>query len=384
MSSLPLFLVSFTWNYGLGMTYVVVPLYAHAQGLTGVEIGLLFSLPALAQVVFNLIGGAYTDRIGGRTIMLGTCWLLALGALGFVLAQGFWQMFASQLLLVLARAGFWPATWAMASELPGPRSQQLGRLNALTNGGQIAGTVSAGFILALAGFTASFLTLAGMGFVSLIAGLPARQLPRKPVDTGRSVFANYAPLLRRPVIVYTVTCAYLSALPFSLSMSFYPLLLESFGYASQTSGILIALRAVGSIAAGLVAARFVTTGATSLSPVVAGVAVALSVGLLPLINHPLAISFLMLMVGLGSSIMTLYFQITMSDFTDSGERGSALALGGLGWGFSHLSTPLAMGYLADHIGLVPGFYVLGAFALGWTAMLALLRPWAFRLAKPAG
>ena len=97
-----------------------------------------------------------------------------------------------------------------------------------------------------------------------------------------------------------------------------------------------------------------------------------------------AIGFLMLVVGLGSGIMTLYFQITMSDFTTTAERGSALALGGLGWGFSHLTTPLAMGYLADHIGLVPGFYALGAFALCWTAMIALLRPWAFAHARHPG
>jgi len=381
VSALPLFLVSTTWNYGLGMTYVVVPLYAHSQGMTGVEIGLLFSVPTIAQVVFNLIGGAYTDRIGGRHIMLASCVLLALGALEFIFARGFWMLFAGQVLFVLSRATFWPATWALASELPGKRSEQMGRLNALTNVGQIAGTVSAGFILALAGYTASFLTLAAMGAVSLVAGLRVREQPRKPVEPGRSVFANFAHLLRRPLVWYTVVCAYLSALPFSLSMSFYPLLLKDYGYDSQSSGILIAVRAIGSIAAGLVAARFVKTGARSLSPVVAGVSVALAVGLIPAINHSLAIGFLMLVVGLGSGIMTLYFQITMSDFTSAAERGSALALGGLGWGLSHLSTPLAMGYLADHIGLVRGFYVLGAFALCWTAMIALLRPWAFRHAK---
>ena len=42
-----------------------------------------------------------------------------------------------------------------------------------------------------------------------------------------------------------------------------------------------------------------------------------------------------------------------------------------------------MGYLADHVGLVTGFYVLGVFALGWTLMLALMRPWAFAQPKPA-
>jgi MFS family permease len=365
------------------MTSVVVPLYAYSLGLTGVQIGALFSLPVFAQVAFNLIGGAYTDRIGGRKIMLATCALLAVGALVFVVARGFWMLFAAQLLLILSRAAFWPATWALASELPGPRGKQLGRLNAITNIGQIAGTVSAGFILALAGFTPSFLVLAAMGVVSFVFGWPTVQVPRKPVEAGRSVFANYAPLMRRRVIRYAVLCAYISAVPFSLTMSFYPLLLQDFGYGSETSGILIALRAVGSIAAGIVAARFVKTG-PNLSPVTAGAVVAISVGLVPAINHPAAIGFLMFAVGMSSGVMTLYFQITMSEYAGIAERGSALALGGLGWGLSHLTTPIVMGYLSDTIGLVPSFYALGAFALCWSGMLGLLRPWAFADAKPAG
>jgi MFS family permease len=374
---LPLFLASLTWNYGLGMTYVVVPLYAHSQGLSGIEIGTLFSIPVFFQVVFNLVGGAYTDRIGGRRIMLASCWLITGGAVGFIFAHAFWPLFACQVLMVLSRSAFWPSTWALVSELPGDRGTQLGRLNALTNVGQIAGTASAGFVLALAGYTASFATLAGMGVLSFVLGLRVREAARKPHVPGTSVFASYGSLMRMRVVYYSVICAYLSALPFSLSMSFYPLLLKDFGYSSETSGILIALRAVGSIAAGLVAARFVRTGPASHAPVIAGVSVALAVGLIPAINHPLPISLLMLVVGLGSGIMTLYFQITISEVTDPAHRGSALALGGLGWGFSHFTTPLAMGFLSDRIGLVPGFYVLGAFALAWTGMLAMMRPWAF-------
>ena len=61
----------------------------------------------------------------------------------------------------------------------------------------------------------------------------------------------------------------------------------------------------------------------------------------------------------------------------SAERGSALALGGLGWSVSHLSTPLLMGFLADRYGIVAGFYVLGAFALAGALVIALSRRWAF-------
>ena len=68
------FFASLAWNFGLGMTWLAVPLYAYSQGLSNAEIGLLFAAPVFAQAPLNLVGGGYTDRIGGRRIMLGSCW----------------------------------------------------------------------------------------------------------------------------------------------------------------------------------------------------------------------------------------------------------------------------------------------------------------------
>ena len=150
----------------------------------------------------------------------------------------------------------------------------------------------------------------------------------------------------------------------------------------DASGVIIALRAIGAIAAGLIAARFVRTGPDTLWPVASGVAVAAAVGLLPALNHVLPIALWMLVIGLGSGAMTLYFQITISEASRPEERGSALALGGLGWSVSHLSTPLVMGFLADQYGIVNAFYVLGGFALASTVVLAAMRRWAFASMPP--
>jgi MFS family permease len=86
----------------------------------------------------------------------------------------------------------------------------------------------------------------------------------------------------------------------------------------------------------------------------------------------------MLVIGAASGAMTLYFQITISEASLLEERGSALALGGLGWSVSHLTTPLVMGFLADRYGIVTGFYVLGGFALVCALAIAFLRHWAFK------
>jgi MFS family permease len=370
------FLASAAWNFGLGMTWLAVPLYAHSQGLSNAEIGFLFAAPVLAQAPLNLVGGAYTDRIGGRRIMLGSCCVVFAAGIWFIFAQGFWMLMGGQLALILSRAAFWPATWAMASELPGARGVQLGRLNAITNFGQIVGTVLCGFLLAAAGFKATFGTLAAIGVLSLGAGLLTPVAPAK-TPSARHPLAGFLPLLRRRIIVYTMLCAYLSALPFSLTMSFYPLLLAEFGHGEGASGVLLGLRAAGSILASLLAARFVRSGPQTLWPVICGIAVAAAVGLIPTVNHVIPIAFWMLVVGAGTAAMTLYFQITISDASTSTDRGSALALGGLGWSVSHLSTPLLMGFLAEGFGIVVGFYVLGGFAFACALLIAATRRWAF-------
>lgn len=371
------FLASLLWNFGLGMTWLVVPLFAYSQGLSNAEIGVLFAAPVLAQAPLNLVGGAYTDRIGGRRIMLASCLVTVAAGLWFIVAKGFWMLIAGQIGLVLSRAAFWPATWAMASELPGVRGLQLGRLNAVTNFGQILGTAISGFLLALGGFQAAFLALAAVGLVSFLAGLGTPRAMGRGASHAHSVLRTYLPLLGQPIILYSMMCAYLSALPFSLSFSFYPLFLAQYGYGEETSGILVSLRAVGSIAASLLAARMVRTGPQTLWPVACGVAVAAAVGLMPTVNHVAPIGLWMLLVGAGSAAMTLYFQVTISEASRPESRGSALALGGLGWSVSHLSTPLIMGFLADRYGLVTGFYVLGALAVLTAITIAWMRRWAF-------
>lgn len=376
MAHLPFFAASFVWNYGLGMTWLAVPLYAHSQGLSAAEIGLLFSVPVVAQMTINLAGGAYTDRVGGRRVMLASCLAMALGGLELAFAQGFWPLFCGQVLMVFSRAAFWPANWAMASELPGDRSRSVGRLNAVSNLAQILGNASCGFVLAYSGFRAGLLSIAALGAGAMLLGFATPAGAPRAAPPG-SMFANYLVLARRPIMYYGVLCAYLSALPMTLSMTFFPLLLKEFGYGEAPSGILIALRAVGGIAAGLVLARFVATGPESRSPIWAGVAVAASLALMPLLPHWSALGALMFLVGVGSGLQTLYVQITMSEVTTTSMRGSALAIVGLGWSLSHFTTPMVAGLLGQRFGTGWGFHALGLLAFAFVGLVAVARRWAF-------
>jgi MFS family permease len=379
-SVLPFFLSSFSWNFALGMTYPLVPLYAHQLGMSGVGIGTLVALPVIVQISFNLIGGAYTDQVGGRSLMLASFVLTAGAGSVFFFAGGFWLLLLAQLLMVMSRAMYWPASWALGSEMPGGRSLQMGRLNAITNAGQIAGMAGAGFSLLWFDFGPSFLLLAAMGALSFILGYRLPEKRKNPGRKPRRLFSGYAQLIRLRVIPFAIMCAYISALPFSLSFSFYPILFVEYGYAADATGTMLALRGIGSAMAGLVIARYLDYSAKLAVPLSCAIATALSVGLIATVREAWMIGLLMAAIGLASGIMTLFFQMLISEISSIDNRGSALALGGLGWGLSHFSTPLVMGYLNDHLGILRAFHILGSFAFLWGLALIPMHRWAF--AKP--
>jgi MFS family permease len=368
---------AFTWNFILGMTHLLVPLYARELGMSGVEIGSLIALPVLVQIWFNLLGGAYSDRIGAKRTSVFACLFAMIAAAVYALSASFAGLFAGQLTMMLSRAAFWPSNWALASQLPGDRSRNMGRLNAITNAGQIAGVAVTGMMIAQLGFRAGFWTMAGVGFLSFLFSIFIAE--QRPLQAARpALFAIYTVLLKRRSIYFAVLCAYFSALPISLSVSFYPILLVEQGFSSETTGWLLTLRAFGSIAAGVALAHLVRRVADRAPPFAAALLSAACVSLAALIPHPLWAGLFLLGVGIGSGVMMVYFQILISTISPAEQRGSAMALGGLGWGLSNLSTPLIVGSLADAYGIHVAFYALGVVVLLLALTLPAAQRWAFR------
>ncbi len=372
----PFFLSSFAWNFALGSTYILVPLYALSLGMTGVQIGALVALPVVLQIILNLVGGAFSDRLGGKNLAMASCVMTVLAALLYMVTASLALMFVAQLMMITARAMFWPATWSMASQLPGPSGVQMGRLNGSTNAGQICGTAGAGFIIVEAGFRAGFAAMAAAGLIALILNQVFRHAVR-PRGAHQPMLATYRMLLKKRSLRYAMVCAYISALPISLSFSFYPILLVEQGFDSDAIGSLISLRAVGAIAAGFIAGHLVKQVRSVGTPLIAAVVTGLSVALAAAFSQGLLIALFMLGLGVGSALMTIYFQMLISMVSTSETRGSAMALAGMGWGVSHLSTPLLIGVFRDWLDIHTAFYIIGGLALLCGLALVPLQRWAF-------
>jgi predicted MFS family arabinose efflux permease len=294
----------------------------------------------------------------------------------FAYSSSFAGLLFANVILIVARAMYWPSSWSLASQLPGAHNESIGWLNAITSLGQIAGSVIAGIIIAYWGFRAGFWTIAAMGLLSFAIGLTFQYKPASPRKRPPPMLATYRMLLRQRAIYYGVMCAYVSALPFSLSVSFYPILLVEQGFNSELAGWLVGMRAAGAIASGMLLARFVRRADGSATPLVSALVVAASVALVALFHDPRVIALFLLGVGLGSGIMTIYFQVLVSTISSSEYRGSAMALAGMGWSISHITTPLIMGWLKDLFGIQTAFYIFGGFAFLYSFALLPVQRWA--------
>lgn len=359
------------------MTHLLAPLYATSRGMSGLEIGILFSLPVVTQIALTLVGGALTDRLGGKTMALASSALLGLAGLVYLGSAGFAMMLAAQFLMVLSRAIFWPATWSLASRLGEDAHRQMGVLNSAVNAGQVVGIAAAGFLISRAGFMVTFAIMSTACLVAFLTlnfhYLPALRAPSSRPQTIGPILATYRALLSKRAMQYTILCSYIAALPLSLSFSFYPLLLLAHGFDVDSAGVLIAFRAIGGIAAGLVAGVWLKRFYWSVAPLACGVCIALVVMLTVATAKPIVMGALMFGLGFASAVMMLIFQMVISQSSGEESRGSAMALGTVGGTLSNLITPLLMGTLVEFGGIFLAFQLAAVLALSCAVALPPLQ-----------
>ena len=344
-------------------------------------IGSLVAIPMGLQIVLNLFGGTWTDRIGGKRISVFAAAAGVVAGLVFAVSASFAGLLAAQLCWMVSRATFWPATWALASQLAGNPAKQFGLLNSVTSIGQMTGTAVAGMLVAVFGFRAGFWVFVAASVITTV-GLAVYRAPPHVAGAPRPMLQTYLALLRRPSVYFAIMCAYISALPFSLSQSFFPILFVEQGFAADAAGWILALRGIGQVLAGLVAGRMLRQVAAISIPLAAAVGMGVFVFFVAYVRDFSLVVLFVMGTGVGTGLMTLYFQVLISEMTSVSERGSAMAMGGLGWGISHLSTPLLMGYIKDHYDIQTAFYVIGVTVVIWGLALIPVQRWAFRHGKP--
>ncbi len=250
-------------NFGLQFTAVAVPVQMYAITRSSLWVGLLGLAALVPLIIFALWGGAISDRVDRRRLLLGSSLIMWSATLGLLL-QALAHVDRPGLLLVLTAVqatGFAvssPTRTAIIPRLVG--REEIPAANTLNttmfNAAAVLGPLMAGVLVRQNSFAGAYAVDAGAYTVALWATLRLPAIPPATVVEGGPRIAGWTDV--REGLVYIATSPVLllsfaidiAAMVLALPRSLFPqVATEHFGQGSV--GWLYAAISIGSVIAGL-------------------------------------------------------------------------------------------------------------------------------------
>jgi MFS family permease len=153
---------------GFSVLFPVLPLYADRLGATPLQVGLILTLYALAQLLFLPVWGWVSDRVGRRPVILVSLLGTALSFLLLAGAQSVGTIYAARVL-----AGFFAASIGTAQAVvtdvtsPAERAGGMGVIGVAFGAGMVVGPMLGGFLAAWHELL-PFYAIAGLAVANLL------------------------------------------------------------------------------------------------------------------------------------------------------------------------------------------------------------------------
>lgn len=372
---LPLFFSSFAFF----VLIVGLPIYGKSLGANAMEIGGLFSIFTLANMILRPIIGRALDRFGRRPFFIFAVlsYTIAMGL--FAVAGGLGGLYLARLMQGIAAACLWTSARTITADLatPAERGKAMGRMQEMSVRGGLVGMLLGfpvmGAFPGLMGWQVAFLSytaLAAMGAWLAWKSVPetrptapALQTETRPIS--RQLLNRQ--LLRLMVIVFTTGFSAAMILPLfliflqdkfstdmgSLGLAFLPFFIvmavlpSHLGKLSDRFGRAL-LMAIGLMGAGLVSL------------------------LLPHLPSLVWLGVLYTCSAIGWAMANPAEAAMVADLAGSDTRGQVYGLYAFADSFGATLGPLLGGWLYDAVGHAVPFYlnglILGASAL-WVVVL---------------
>jgi MFS family permease len=245
----------------LGISALAIPLIASAAGLTVVDIGVIVTIGAAAQLASRFVLPALTTRLRDQLLIALSGGLLALSCILLAVEVDFTMLVIAQIMQGAARAIFWTSSQTHAVRTSRSAVSGLAPLNFVAGVGQAIGPLLAGVTLGISeGMTmgvAAAIALAIVFPALIMASVPptparARAFRRQARKAVARQNAHVIPARRRLHVEWA------SAAPGgwrALLGSYVPIVLKEAGHTSTTIGLLVSLSGGASVIGSVVAGR---------------------------------------------------------------------------------------------------------------------------------
>lgn len=354
----PFFALFITEKFSVGMT----------------QVGLLFSIFSITSLVGGFVGGAVTDRLGRRWMLIFGLVVSALSSLIMGLVDSLELFYAAAVIAGLLAHSGGPAQQAMVADLlpEEQRPEGFGILRvainlAVTIGPAIGGLLAASsYLLLFVADAVSSLITAGIVFLKLPETRPDHEGDQGE-DSLRQVLSGYQVALQDgPFMAFLLISIFMVSVYTQMNTTLSVYLRDVHGIPAQGYGLVLSLNA-----AMVVLLQFWVTHRVSSQPAMlmmaAGAALyGIGFGMYGFISGPsvfLLALFAMVIITFGEMIASPVAQAVAARFAPEHMRGRYMAMFGFSWMLPFAVAPLGAGLIMDHFDPRWVWYLSGLVSL---------------------
>lgn len=378
----PLFVALFTVFVdliGFGVIIPFLPFYASAVGGGAAILGLIVAVFFAMQFVFSPILGRLSDRVGRRSVILGTLVLATAGHLTLSVAgSSFVLLLAARILAGIASGNLSVAQAYIADRTrPEERARGMGLIGAAFGVGFAVGPVIGGILepFGLAAPALAAAALAATNFGLAVLFLPESLTPEVRTKNERAGRAKFGEIARRPTIRALVIAFFIVSFAFSTVPVAVPSLgIVSLGLGRQQLVLVFIYIGVINIIVGNAAGRLARRTGEERLVALGTFAIMAGLASVPLVTHWTAYVLMTGVVATGVAIAFPLIPSLVSKRTPPQEQGAVLGVTQSLGSLARVPGPLVAGYMFDQIGPASPF-LLGAalMALGFAMTLLVYR-----------
>src|ERR1700674_283958 len=363
------------------VTGVQSPLFSLYTTRLGASLGLLGLITAvlgLTRLVAALPVGMLSDRLDRKTVLVGGMVMFAVSFVLFALVPSAGWLAVPRVLMAIGMVSTFPLGIAYIGDVVETRDRgaAIGVYTAAMGSGFAVGPLVGTWVASVAGFPAAYLTGAVIAVVGAV--FAATRLIKKKAQPGKGTLAPrlvdipaFAALIRQPALV--MACVANIAMTLSMTgaiFTYFPLYARGVGISTVTIGSLFAWRSIAS-AAGRVPMGPLSTRLPAHWTLAGVLVVEAAINVMIARNtSPLPLTILLIVEGVGFGVFLVSAQMAVASAAGGTNRGAAVGLFWMAGSLGHLFSPIALGVIAQELGLIAVFNTVAVAAFVGAVLVA--------------
>lgn len=345
------------------------------------EVGVLFGLFSVASIGGTAIGGALTDHLGRKKMLIYGLVVSALSNLTLGLVGSFEFFFVLVLFVGLFANAGGPAGQAMIADLlpEEKRAQGFGILRVVFNlafiiGPAIGGLLAAqSYLLLFVADAASSLITAGVVILAIRETRPEPRQGESP-QTMAQTFGGYGTVFRDVAFVlFMGACILMTMVYMQLNTTLPVYLRDTHGIPDQGFGIILALNASMVVLFQFAITRRLSKVQPLILMAVGTFLYAIGFGMYGFVSGYALFLGAMIVITVGEMLVSPTSQALAAKFAPEDMRGRYMAVFGLSWGIPSAVGPLLAGLIMDYVDPHWVWYAAGVLGLVAAGAFVLLQ-----------